>query len=159
MKKVLGSLVIFGIIASFSGCASKIAIASLNTMQVMHQFIRGETTAQEVRAKYGSPTEENLMTLAEAKSMFHVKKQDVKDSSLGNLEGITQTEAAKQEGLTEAAMKQEAIDAKIRVIFWAYNDVYTQDRIKRGARLMLIFDSKSVLVDYKFQKYNNERTW
>ncbi len=166
MRKILGSLVIFALIIGFSGCASK--VANLNTAQLMQQFIKGKTTAQKVRAKYGDPTVISFMTLTEAREMFQAKDQNAENDDYAKaFDMIAQTIALEKSAQSSTSPKEKVSNPNNKVIYWAYDDFTVSDgsifddskKTKKGAKLMLIFNTKFVLIDYEFRKYNNKKTW
>ena len=154
MKNILKGLVIFGLVAIFGGCVSEPRIAHLDTQQVMQQFVRGKTTAKEIIKKYGNPTKRSLITLDQAKTIFYLQ-----EDKLGN----NLLKAFSKNGSNVPASKKIVGVETPKVTYWTYNDFTTHEstifnnykRSRKGAKLMLIFNSKYVLVDYKFQKYNN----
>ncbi len=161
--KIIRNIILCVSFFTFSACVSKLSILNLNTSQIMRRFIKGKTTSRQIRAKYGNPTEENIITLLEAKKMFHAKQANSDKRPLLLFRTMPQSTDG-----TKAKLTQEEIsDSKIEVVYWVYINTKTDGgnifnwykKSKKGTRLMLIFNSRSVLLNYKFQKYNNQTKW
>jgi hypothetical protein len=76
LRKTVSSITVATLLAvSFTGCTVSPKVSSLTTKQVKQEFVRGITRTNDIRAKYGNPSEENLITWSEAKEMFKVKGQ------------------------------------------------------------------------------------
>jgi hypothetical protein len=76
LRKTVSSITVATLLAvSFTGCTGSPKVSSLTTKQVKQEFVRGTTRTNDIRAKYGNPSEENLITWSEAKEMFKVKGQ------------------------------------------------------------------------------------
>jgi len=171
LRKTISSVAIATILAvGFTGCMGP-KVSSLTTKQVKKEFVRGKTTTDEVRAKYGDPSEENLITWREAKDMFKAKNQSG-TSGMGMMGNFIKM--AGQSQVNTAVAVQQAKDGNYKqntnnddnteVEYWSYNDYEVEAPSmfnpmgggkRKGAKLMLVFDGNEILKDYKYQKYSS----
>jgi len=165
LRKMVSSVAIATILAvSFTGCVGT-KVSSLTTKQIKQEFVRGKTVTDDVRAKYGDPSEENLITLGEALDMFKAKDQSgsalTMFSQMGKI--AAQSNAAIMNAKNGQVTKEDP-KLKEEVEYWSYNDYEVSSPSmfnplaggkRKGAKLMLIFNSNTgVLIDYKFQKFS-----
>jgi hypothetical protein len=166
-KTITGVAVAAIVSILMTGCISTGSkVSSLTTKQVKQGFVKGKTTSAQIREQYGDPSEENIITLAEAKAMFKAKDQG-EGGAFNTFNKLMQMSVkASSQVIHGKQDKEEKIDpdSKIEVEYWAYNDYEYKNKSflnplagkKRvGAKLMLVFDNDSVLVDYKFQKFSS----
>lgn len=169
--KILLSLVTLSISSlNLTGCASLFnnyqSVSELSTTDVLRNFKKGQTTMDEVKKRFGPPTKENIITLAEAKQMFAAKNTE---NYMGDVINTFREINKMQEKMMDkmynkkSNMNQSNIDESKKVILWIYDDTKTSSSIfnplkvqSKGARLLLLFDPQSErLIDYKFQKITN----
>jgi hypothetical protein len=167
-KKILSSLIILSISTfSLTGCASLFnnyqSVSELSTTDVLRTFKKGQTTMNEVKKRFGPPTKENIITLAEAKQMFAAKNTESYMGEVLNtfreINKMQEIDKMQNKNTNNTNSKNNINESK-KVILWIYDDTKSSSSIfnplkvkEKGARLLLLFDPQSErLIDYKFQK-------
>lgn len=156
MKKIIMGLISVIAVIGFTGCgASK--VQKLSTGEAKKILVIGKTTQADVKKEFGKP---NSVTRMEESIAKEAMKRDVSLASTG-VAGSIRSNISMGRTIANAVINKK----DKTVSYWKYTH-YKEKRptgfaalrggqnTRKGAILILLFDNKNILVDYKHKNYN-----